>query len=848
MAILRKNINYGVTDISQRLQDTLNANGMQAHIAMTQTGDYELVTLSHNSSEPRRYPLNQQQVENLMNSGTNAWDKKAYNTFVDIVKEDYYIPGSFVAARNANSPINMGLDGHRLAHGEYGYREPHFFFPFEGPRYGRFDNIIDGLIGLVHGGRIRRIDDRPFYASSAPVVIDRPDGRLRPGEMKTGAYGFYDKGVKQKQDVLQSMSISEQQKPKVERPKGQAVPLDSISSPVYMSAEKFQQVLSSHGVVIDEKSNLLTIKSASVPTNLEYKLNLDETKKLMNEKFKYSDKKGVHNKDGVSVNERLAILNAIIGKDFADRITIEMLNSKDYVDIKLKPEVEKELGVHQEVANQYMASKLDIIEMKDMREDYRSGFIDSWNSIGVVDGRALNSNEGFYLPVKDGRAVSVGEIQVSPVNDGKGATTFRMTAVINNQVMAHDISKEDYIKFINYNDEYRLKLFDKVFDEVKIKSSSNGILEDPVRSGRIEEADGVAVLGGRYNLVNDNITAAIMGAMAYKDKISGEYMLNMRESKDIGMWSYKITEEQYLAFKNADDEGKAKLLSTIIPITDEKKQPLSVVKEVQLPLSTTEKRTSSYSENVDIKDSLETEVEKKYNERMADALNRTIFKDTEHIKATALSESDEKIVSKNERILVAEGKSQPTLTELRQSVRIALNGEANVNGESLENLKPNKEWVRSGGHGRTTEVGDIAVERLRDAEGKIIEGKYKMTAVIDGNVFSHEITQKDFDKFRAINDTQRMKLFDKIFPEVEMKTKAGHGFNLGAAILAAVSVGMDVVGSVMAEPRFRPEIYASRNVFSKPGVVSPEAVSAALYESENEQLRRGPSEGRGMGI
>lgn len=848
MAILRKNINYGATDISQRLQDTLNANGMQAHIAMTQTGDYELVTLSHNSSEPRRYPLNQQQVENLMNSGTNAWDKKAYNTFVDIVKEDYYIPGSFVAARNANSPINMGLDGHRLAHGEYGYREPHFFFPFEGPRYGRFDNIIDGLIGLVHGGRIRRIDDRPFYASSAPVVIDRPDGRLRPGEMKTGAYGFYDKGVKQKQDVLQSMSISEQQKPKVERPKGQAVLLDSISSPVYMSVQKFQQVLSSHGVVIDEKSNLLTIKSASVPTNLEYKLNLDETKKLMNEKFKYSDKKGVHNKDGVSVNERLAILNAVIGKDFADRITIEMLNSKDYVDIKLKPEVEKELGVHQEVANQYMASKLDIIDMKDMREDYRSGFIDSWNSIGVVDGRALNPNEGFYLPVKDGRAVSVGEIQVSPVNDGKGATTFRMTAVINNQVMAHDISKEDYIKFINYNDEYRLKLFDKVFDEVKIKSSSNGTLEDPVRSGRIEEADGVAVLGGRYNLVNDNITAAIMGAMAYKDKISGEYMLNMRESKDIGMWSYKITEEQYLAFKNADDEGKAKLLTTIIPITDEKKQPLSVVKEVQLPLSTTEKRTSSYSENVDIKDSLETEVEKKYNERMANALNRTIFKDTEHIKATALSESDEKIVSKSERILVAEGKSQPTLTELRQSVRIALNGEANVNGESLENLKPNKEWVRSGGHGRATEVGDIAVERLRDAEGKIIEGKYKMTAVIDGNVFSHEITQKDFDKFRAINDTQRMKLFDKIFPEVEMKTKAGHGFNLGAAILAAVSVGMDVVGSVMAEPRFRPEIYASRNVFSKPGVVSPEAVSAALYESENEQLRRGPSEGRGMGI
>ena len=206
--------------------------------------------------------------------------------------------------------------------------------------------------------------------------------------------------MKQKQDVLQSMSISEQQLPKVERPKGQSVPLNSISSPVYMSAEKFQQVLSSHGVVIDEKNNLLTIKSASVPTNLEYKLNPDETKKLMNEKFKYNDKKGVHNKDGVSVNERLAILNAVIGKDFADKITVEMLNSKDYVDIKLKPEVEKELGLHQEASNQYMASKLDIIDMKDMREDYRSGFLDRWNSIGVVDGRGLNPIDGFYLPVR----------------------------------------------------------------------------------------------------------------------------------------------------------------------------------------------------------------------------------------------------------------------------------------------------------------------------------------------------------------------------------------------------------------------------------------------------------------
>ena len=848
MATLRKNTDYRMTDISPRLQDTLNANGMQAHITMTDTGDYELVTLSHNSSEPRRYALNQQQVENLMNSGTNVWDKKAYNTFVSIVKDDYYIPGSYVAARNANSPVNMGLDGHRLADGEYGYREPRFFRPFEGPRFGRFDSIIDGILGLVSGGKVRRIEGRPFYASSAPVVIDRPDGRLRPGELKTGAYGFYDKGTRQKSDVLQDMSIKEVQPPKIERPKGQSVPLNSITSPVYMSSAKFQEVLSSHGIVIDEKKNLLTIKSSEVNSNLEYQLKPEETKKLISEKFKYNDKKGVHNKDGISVNERLAILNAVIGKDFSDKLTTDKLNSKDYIDIKLKPEVEQELGLHKEVAKQYLDSKVDIIDFKASREDYRSGFLDRWNSIGVVDGRSLDPGKGFFLPVKDGRAVSVGEIQVSPVNDGKSATTYRMTAIINNQVMAHDISKEDYIKFINYNDEYRLKLFDKVFDEVKIKSASNGIMEDGIRSGKLDETTGVAVLKGNYNLVSDTATAAITSAMAYKDQISGNYMLTMRESKDIGMWSYKITEEDYLAFKQADDDGKAKLLSTLIPIKDEKGQSLSIVKAVTLPISTAEKNITSYSENTDMKETTKEGVSRPYNERMAEALNKTLFKDSEHIKAEALSEGDVQAIRQTESKLIEEGKAQPSLEELRQNVKIALHGEAGVNGESLENLKPSKQWVRSGGHGRATEVGDIAVERLRDAEGKVIEGKYKMTAVIDGNVFSHEITQKDFDKFRAVNDTQRMKLFDKIFPEVEMKTKPGHGFNLGAAILAAVSVGLDVVGSVMAEPRYRPELYASRDVYSKPGVVSPEAVSAALYEAESEPLRRGNGEGRGMGI
>ena len=36
-----------------------------------------------------------------------------------------------------------------------------------------------------------------------------------------------------------------------------------------------------------------------------------------------------------------------------------------------------------------------------------------------------------------------------------------------------------------------------------------------------------------------------------------------------------------------------------------------------------------------------------------------------------------------------------------------------------------------------------------------------MTAVIDGQVISHEISQRDYDRFLAVDDFHRMKLFLK---------------------------------------------------------------------------------------
>lgn len=85
---------------------------------------------------------------------------------------------------------------------------------------------------------------------------------------------------------------------------------------------------------------------------------------------------------------------------------------------------------------------------------------------------------------------------------------------------------------------------------------------------------------------------------------------------------------------------------------------------------------------------------------------------------------------------------------------------AAVDGRDLQLLNESKGWYREEKHGREVEVSDIAVQPAQT------EGKYKMSAVIDGQVISHEISQKDYDKFLAVDDYHRMKLFSKIFNEV----------------------------------------------------------------------------------
>ena len=585
---IRKYSNPRELDLSTGLQEVLRKNGMQAHISLAKDGGRELIVLGHDSPV-LTYKLNEKQVEDLMGWGSTYENKKAYNTFASIVKNDFYMPQNFVSASNAFGRVAMGLHGYRIGHGEYGYdarpaRRMPWFSPFSRQGRGWAGDFV-GFAPRGEGFHLRRIGDHAYRPmGGGPMVTERPDNRVKPGEMLSGGYGFYYKGQQKDNpvEVLDKIAIEPKIKPleAAPRPQGHGIPYSSvITSDVYFSNDKFQEVLKSHGIVIDADKKTLTIQSNLSKVDLQYDLMPEEIKKLMANK--------VSGKGGVSVDARLAIINDIIGKDFDTKLTKDMLETKELVSLDLKPEVRQEVEAPFIEQERRIAEQQRLAEARAEQQREAERIERDPNAINGREIQAILGNKGWFQPVANGREMVVGEIRVDKTLNGN----YVMEAEVNGRLLAHSISAKDYQKFLDLDDAHRLKMFDKVFSEVEIKSAH--------------------------------------GESLYQDDL-------------------------YLAH-----DGQ------------------SIV----------------HQEVVDIQNATS---------------NR-------------------------------------------------------VDGAALLELNERKGFYRERAHGREVEVGNIQVDPTAN-------GKYKMTAVINGQTISHEITQKQYDKFLAVDDYHRMQLFSKIFNEVDIKT------------------------------------------------------------------------------
>lgn len=476
---VRRDTNPRPLELAPELQEILYRNGMQAHVVASSNG-FGLMVQGHDSPV-LQYPITEKQLKALTGWGTNTANRKAYNTFASIVAADFDMPKDFVHARNANGRVVMGLHGYRIGVGEYGriaprHMPPHMHSFPHGPHaplpYMPIPHMMGyGFLGWTPrqqaGFHLRRIGGDLYYPG-APMVPNRPDGRMKPGELQSGGYGFYYKGhmtapvVQSRQDVLADLQTVLQPVESRQRPTAPAVPYNkAITSDVYFSNEKWQEVLVSHGLIVDAADKTLTVQSSSVEADLRYNLTNEELAILTSNSIQEHP-----------VSQRLDTLNNVLAEDFADRITMEHLNSVTLVDIKLHPEVNEDLNRQLGAQEQYVQQ---LATDTDVQVHQEPGLRTNIPDGGVVmDGNDLmyiDSGKGWFREGRHGREVTVDDIRVEPVPDREkeGEMKYRMTAVIDGEVVSHEISRKQYDKFMAVDDLHRMKLFSKIFNEVDMK-------------------------------------------------------------------------------------------------------------------------------------------------------------------------------------------------------------------------------------------------------------------------------------------------------------------------------------------------------------------------------------------
>ncbi|MFW9602376.1 MAG: hypothetical protein ACMV1B_08660, partial [Prevotella sp.] len=419
--------------------------------------------------------------------GTNFSNKKAYNTFTSLVANDFDMPKNFVHARNANGRVAMGLHGYRIGVGEYGRNPtPSFRHGWKAMCMGSHVPFLGWTPRQQDGFHLRRINGGLYYPAGAPMVSNRTDGRMKPGELQSGGYGFYYKGsqatsLQPREDVLRDLQTvikPVEAKPRTTQ-RAQSYK-EVITSPVYFTNEKWQEVLSSHGLIIDEQSKTLNVQSAGSPADLQYDLKPEELAKLTSNSIKE-----------VPIAERLEILNGILKDDFQSSITMDTLNSKQSINIMLTEKAQQEINYQLGIGD--LKEQAQEVEQNIIQEELLSVHpeLEPLQEGGVkMDGNDLHyidENKGWYREGRHGREVSVDEIRVEPIanqsteaankKETEGQQTegkYRMTAVIDGQVISHEITQKQYDKFMAFDDYHRMKLFSKVFPEVDMKSKGDG--------------------------------------------------------------------------------------------------------------------------------------------------------------------------------------------------------------------------------------------------------------------------------------------------------------------------------------------------------------------------------------
>ena len=226
---------------------------------------------------------------------------------------------------------------------------------------------------------------RPTVLSGPSIVPERPDRRMKPGELQSGGYGFYYKGINRRNPYSNGTFCRTCRRSSRRWSAVRAAGTGTVVQGAYSLSGLFFQREIEECLCLARSCRGCGKADADCavgkrPADMVYDLT-----------EKGSEDTGCRTHRGTTRRKTSELLNGIIGADFSDKVTMEALNSDQRIAIGLHPEVQQDLEQRQ---RQEQEAFMPVETSLQQQEESIQGYVGA-----AVDGRDLqflNENKGWY--------------------------------------------------------------------------------------------------------------------------------------------------------------------------------------------------------------------------------------------------------------------------------------------------------------------------------------------------------------------------------------------------------------------------------------------------------------------
>ena len=789
--------NDNVIRMGSNLQRLVQRNGLDAYIRQDSGGNLTLVVGGNRGyaySPVKEYKITPQQLAILMKSGRESFDKKAYNTFNEIIAKDFVAPEAYVVANNTGigrngmnmrTPVIMGWGGIPVA------RSPFGFAHLEGRR-------PDGRRLPGESAAMRELPDGSYVPTAGYVW----KGNLRSAPNVEAAKNIEIKNIQAAAPVA------------AKRPEpGQAIPLSTLAKSAGNDTfVQLQEVMESHGIFVREMNGekLLYIKALNERKNVKYTLTDEQFKMLTADGWR---------KD---LDKRLEFINKRIEHDFKEPITRDMLNTKDYVNITFNDEaraiydkdfIEYEQQQKQQAVIDAAKQEIDAERMRIMSDP------------NAIDGREVSNilkGKAFFNNISHGRQVVVGEIRV---DDHYEQVITQMNSVQNRITkMDTDLQK----KIENHPHLLQLKEVTSDLSRIekdieKMKNSSDPYKEEKVANMQERANSYRASIKHLQENIPEEIKTAQKNLEAEREHLKDlEAERKLYEAENAkgrytmsalinGEWKYKtLTQKEYDRFLNYDDRHR---LEDFVKRYDELKIDDGIDDSYDIIV----KKTMNPGQGISV--TAETAEQENIQKSLSSTVNANILSQLNAKKG-----------------FYADGKGgkERNVSEI---------GVARID---KDNIKDITEKLKEQNTRESREL-------LKDIMDKTHNGKrelHVMTAIVDGKTITKAISSKDFEKFQQSDDMTRLKLAAKLFTEFDIKTRPEFKVSTGKVVanvlgtIAGVGLAvLDLGDPGMRHGRMREPMFHRPMPGPPPAVLASEIYESVMQETTEENVGHEVSRG-----